>query len=95
MNFAFAAVLAAPGLAIGSFLNVVAARLPEVTVEALRRRFPSAAERLDWPPAVADAIAGIQALLRGEMHDLRGIVLDERGLPAFLDWVASETAGDR
>ena len=28
MNFAFAAVLAAPGLAIGSFLNVVATRVP-------------------------------------------------------------------
>lgn len=68
---------------VWSSQGVVAARLPEVTVETLRRRFPSSQECLEWPPAIAEAIAGVQALLRGELCDLRQVVLDERGLPAF------------
>ncbi|MCF8205076.1 MAG: methylated-DNA--[protein]-cysteine S-methyltransferase [Methylotenera sp.] len=68
---------------VWSSQGVVAARLPEVTVETLRRRFPSAQECLEWPPTIAEAIAGVQALLRGELCDLRHVVLDERGLPAF------------
>ncbi len=48
----------------------------------LARRYPQAVET-DPPPAVADAIAGMQALLAGEPRDLLEIVLDTRRLTPF------------
>lgn len=66
--------------------GVVASRLPEVSIADLRRRFPTAqevSEATAWPPAIAAAIAGVQALLAGEVRDLSDVVLDERGIPAF------------
>lgn len=45
----------------------------------LARRYPQAVET-DPPPAVADAIAGMQALLAGEPRDLLEVELDTSGL---------------
>jgi methylated-DNA-[protein]-cysteine S-methyltransferase len=44
--------------------------------------FPQAAETPP-PPLVQDAVSRIAALLRGERDDLRSIVLDMGGIPAF------------
>lgn len=68
---------------VWSAQGIVASRLPEVTVQDLLRRFPTAREAACPPPAAAAAIAGVQALLAGEPRDLRDLVLDERGIPAF------------
>jgi len=48
----------------------------------LARRFPDAAETLP-PVAVQAAIAGMQALLRGERLDLREVELDTQGVAEF------------
>jgi len=69
-----------------SAAGIAAVRLPEADVaamrESLKRSVPGAIEA---PPTadVAKAIAGIVALLSGERRDLRDIVVDERGVPAF------------
>ena len=55
---------------------------PARTRTSVARRFPGAV--LAEPPAdVRRAIDGIVALLRGEKRDLREIVLDFDGVPAF------------
>jgi len=63
MNVAMAAVLAAPGLALGSFLNVVASRVPlRIPIGATRSRCMSCSHELD----VRDNIPLVSyALLRG------------------------------
>lgn len=48
----------------------------------LARRYPEAAAT-EPPPAVAEAIAGMQALLAGEKRDLKEIVLDDGGVDPF------------
>jgi methylated-DNA-[protein]-cysteine S-methyltransferase len=48
----------------------------------LQRRFPGAAEAAP-PPAVAEAIEAMTALLDGEARDLSGIALDMDGIPEF------------
>lgn len=48
----------------------------------LARRFPEAVETAP-PPSVQAAIAGIQALLRGERLDLMDIELDTQGVAPF------------
>lgn len=48
----------------------------------MARRHPQAAQA-DPPPAVAEAIAGIQALLKGEPRDLLEVELDDGGLAPF------------
>jgi leader peptidase (prepilin peptidase)/N-methyltransferase len=63
MNVAVAAMLAAPGLALGSFLNVVASRVPlRIPIGATRSRCMSCSNEL----AVSDNIPLVSyALLRG------------------------------
>jgi methylated-DNA-[protein]-cysteine S-methyltransferase len=66
--------------------GIVGAQLPEGDAQALRRRmqrrFPDAVER---PPEgdSAAAVAGVQALLRGEPVDFSTLALDWRGLSDF------------
>jgi methylated-DNA-[protein]-cysteine S-methyltransferase len=55
---------------------------PARTRTSVAHRFPDAASAAP-PPHVLDAIDGIGALLRGEKRDLREIVLDFDGVPAF------------
>lgn len=59
--------------------GIVAAHLPEPAAAQVRasllRRCPEASPATP-PPAVAAAIAGVQALLRGEPADLTGVELD-------------------
>lgn len=66
--------------------GLVGVHLPEPDAERTRsgvlRRFPEAAPG-DPPPEVDEAIAGIQALLRGESVDLAGVELDLSGCPDF------------
>jgi methylated-DNA-[protein]-cysteine S-methyltransferase len=66
--------------------GIAGVSLPEDDEKLLRSRFvaryPKAEEGLP-PPAVAEAIARIKALLRGEPDNLGDIVLDEAELPAF------------
>ncbi len=63
--------------------GIVACRLPPVTLAQLQQRFPLAQPCAAWPAAVAEAIAGVQALLSGHSVDLGHVRLDERGIPAF------------
>ncbi|ATQ42515.1 methylated-DNA--[protein]-cysteine S-methyltransferase [Caulobacter mirabilis] len=66
--------------------GLVGTYLPESDESALRnrmrRRFPDAAES-EPPPAVAEAIAGITALLTGEKPDLLDVRLDMSAVPPF------------
>jgi methylated-DNA-[protein]-cysteine S-methyltransferase len=66
--------------------GIVAVQLPEAddarTRERMLRRWPRSRESAA-PPAVADAIASIAALLRGEDADLSRIVLDASGVSDF------------
>lgn len=63
--------------------GIVRSWLPEVSPAWLAGRYPTAqaADRLS--PRIVEAVEGIRALLGGEPRDLQGIVLDERGIPAF------------
>ncbi|WP_119390199.1 methylated-DNA--[protein]-cysteine S-methyltransferase [Taklimakanibacter lacteus] len=66
--------------------GITAVSLPEAHATALRsrfaKRFPEAQE--DTPTAaIGQAIARIQALLKGEADDLADIPLDDADLPAF------------
>jgi methylated-DNA-[protein]-cysteine S-methyltransferase len=77
------------GLAWGP-LGLLAVQLPEADDEATRARLlgnagAGAGEALadDWPPVVAQAIEGIQALLRGEPRDLLELPLDMGRLTTF------------
>jgi methylated-DNA-[protein]-cysteine S-methyltransferase len=66
--------------------GIAGVSLPEEQEKLLRSRFAARypkAEEGQPPPAIAEAIARIKALLRGEPDDLGDIVLDEAGLPAF------------
>jgi methylated-DNA-[protein]-cysteine S-methyltransferase len=66
--------------------GIVAVQPPEGnerrTRARLARRFPDA-RAAPPPPAVAQAIDGIVALLRGEASDLSAVALDFEGVPAF------------
>ena len=66
--------------------GIVGVHLPEAAVERVRsgvlRRHPGAVPA-DPPPAVAEAIGGVQALLRGEAADLAEVRLDLSACPAF------------
>jgi methylated-DNA-[protein]-cysteine S-methyltransferase len=65
--------------------GVVAVCLPEgspgTTRARLRARYD--AGETEPPPAIADAISGIVALLRGEPRDLAGVPLELDGVPEF------------
>ncbi|MFN3303496.1 MAG: methylated-DNA--[protein]-cysteine S-methyltransferase [Roseateles sp.] len=63
--------------------GVVASLLPEAPPERLARLHPRAQLVQDLPPAIAHAVAGIRALLAGELCDLSDVLLDERGIPEF------------
>lgn len=56
---------------------------------SVRRRWPRASEA-EPPPAIAEAIEAIRALLRGERRDLAEIALDMEALPAFRRRVYAE-----
>ena len=66
--------------------GILAVQLPEAderkTRARLIRRFPQAHEASP-PPAVARALEGIAALLRGERIDLSAVALDLDGVPPF------------
>jgi len=66
--------------------GILAVQLPQADIGAtrdgLRRAAPGAVE-VEPPAAVADAIAGIVALLAGHRRDLRDIVIDERAIAPF------------
>ena len=66
--------------------GLIGVQLPEADEPAtrarMRKRFPEAVERV--PDGLArHAIDGIVALLKGEKRDLRDIVIDDSGTPAF------------
>jgi methylated-DNA-[protein]-cysteine S-methyltransferase len=69
-----------------SAAGLVAVQLPEGDAERTRarlmKRVPDAVEAQPTP-AIADAIAGILALLAGERRDLREIVIDDSAIPDF------------
>lgn len=66
--------------------QLVGVQLPERDAEATRRRlarrFPMA-WTVDPPPSVQAAIAGMQALLRGQRADLTDVPVALEGAPAF------------
>jgi methylated-DNA-[protein]-cysteine S-methyltransferase len=66
--------------------GVTTVQLPEASEDRtrarIRQRAPDAYES-EPPPAIADAIAGIVALLAGRRNDLAGVVLDMDEVPAF------------
>lgn len=68
---------------VWSRLGIVASRLPDVSPAQLQRRYPGAVVTADLPAAVRAAVEGVCGLLAGELRDLRDVVLDERGIPAF------------
>lgn len=63
--------------------GIVASLLPDASLARLKRRHPTAEPAAELPPPIAQAVDGIRALLAGEVRDLTGIVLDERGIPEF------------
>ncbi len=63
--------------------GIVASLLPDASPALLVRRHPAAWHVDTLPAPIAQAVAGISALLAGELRDLRDLVLDERGIPAF------------
>src|SRR6185437_9803892 len=69
-----------------SAAGVKGVHIPETDAEKtrarLQRRFPDAVEA-DPPAAVADAIAGVRALVGGEKRDLSGVGLDLSDVPDF------------
>lgn len=73
------------GIAWGA-RGIVGVQLPEARVAdtraRLQQRFPTAAEAVP-PASIQRDIDAITALLRGEVADLDGIVLDMRGVPPF------------
>lgn len=81
----FDTAIGACGLVWGE-AGLLAVQLPEAGPAATRarlvRRFPQAVEA-DTPPAAADAIAAMRALLAGEARDLSAIVLDMTGVGDF------------
>jgi methylated-DNA-[protein]-cysteine S-methyltransferase len=81
----FATAIGACGIA-WSAKGITSVSLPEAQEKTLRARFaarfPDAAETAP-PPAIAQAIARIQALLRGESDDLDDIALDDAEVPTF------------
>lgn len=68
---------------VWSRLGLVGSLLPDASPQRLQRRHPGAVLTDELPAPVQHAVQGIQALLGGEMRDLRDVVLDERGIPAF------------
>lgn len=66
--------------------GLIGVQLPEADAAATRRRmakrFPHALETAP-PPSVQAAIKGIVALLNGEKHDLRDVVIDDSATPEF------------
>jgi len=71
---------------VWSARGVAGVQLPEASAPGTRarvlRRFPQA-QQTPPPPDVQRAIDGIVALLRGEARDLRDVVVDDEGKPAF------------
>jgi len=63
--------------------GIVGSMLPPASLQTLRRRHPGAQPTDDLPAPVREAVHGIQALLAGELRDLREVQLDERGIPEF------------
>jgi len=66
--------------------GVTSVQLPEASEERTRARIrqrSAGAQESAPPPAVAEAIAGIVALLAGRQNDLTGVVLDMEDVPAF------------
>lgn len=66
--------------------GVTSVQLPEASEERTRARIRQRcadAHESAPPPVIADAIAGIAALLAGRQTDLTGVVLDVDELPAF------------
>ena len=73
------------GLAWGP-QGIVAVQLPQPDEKQTRTRLlqrAPGAEQAEPPPAVAGAIAGMVALMRGETRDLSDIALDLSAVPAF------------
>lgn len=68
---------------VWSRLGLVGSLLPDASPQRLQRRHPGAVLTDELPAPVQHAVQGIRALLGGEMRDLRDVVLDERGIPAF------------
>ncbi|HYW56590.1 MAG TPA: methylated-DNA--[protein]-cysteine S-methyltransferase [Polaromonas sp.] len=66
--------------------GIVGVQLPEAdasqTLLRMQQRFSGAAHAQP-PEAVQQAIDGIAAMLRGEAHDLKALVLDMSGVPTF------------
>ncbi|MBI3369921.1 MAG: methylated-DNA--[protein]-cysteine S-methyltransferase [Burkholderiales bacterium] len=66
--------------------GIVGAQLPQANVNAMRarmrQRFPDALEAV-LTGAAAEAVAAVQALLRGESADLSATPLDYSGVPPF------------
>jgi methylated-DNA-[protein]-cysteine S-methyltransferase len=61
--------------------GVVGAMLPESGVRArIAHRYPDAVETTP-PAAIAEAVAAVRALMRGEAADLTGVALDYRDAP--------------
>jgi methylated-DNA-[protein]-cysteine S-methyltransferase len=81
----FATAIGTCGIAWGA-RGITWVSLPETHAKRLRARFgtrfPEAGETPP-PPAVARTVERIQALLKGEHDDLRDVVLDDAGVPAF------------
>lgn len=88
MQTAFATFETALGFAAFIWRDgaIVGVHLPERDAEQTRagvlRRYPDAA-LAESPPPVAEAIAGVQALLRGEPVDLAAVRLDLSACPPF------------
>jgi methylated-DNA-[protein]-cysteine S-methyltransferase len=65
--------------------------ITEVLLPPARGPMARHSELGDVPASVAEAIAGIAALLSGERRDLRSVVLDERALDEFDQGVYAAT----
>ena len=68
---------------VWSRVGIVGSLLPEASPARLQRRHPGAVLIDELPPFVRRAVDGIRGLLAGELHDLRDVPLDERGIPEF------------
>lgn len=83
----YSTALGTCGIAWSDAGGICGSQLPEesaaATRDRMRVRFPSAVESSELPPAVMQAVEGVQALLAGEPRDLLEIELDESGVAEF------------